>query len=427
MSEVPVLYSNLDEQCYLGCVISSNGEAFDSFPLELEAISHYLHREIFAVILGLHSEKGKINRDTICSKIGPDRCFKIGYPDIEAICYYPAPSLVSQFHKNLSDLLSLRKARMLAQKMLAEINPQSDAGALCQQYASEAAALAPNSVCENQRDVACAELDKRLDMLLTGNKEQGFQTPLAAWNRAFGGICPGNLYALAARPGAGKTALMEQIVGAYLMDERPVLVFEKDMSPRMLIERIACRFAKVPYWKLARGLVDRYDVDEIRRFNEALKKSPLLLYNPTGLTAQKMSSITRREKRVSGIEAVMLDHVGVLTVGKDLREGLTQASICIRTTTNETDIPHIILAHINRNGSKGRPTPEDIKEFDQLYGDCDGMGILWTDQDKTALKSGELLAMKIYFAKNRNGPVVEESVLFDGSLMAFRNPVLETK
>lgn len=422
MSDEKPLYSDLDERCFVGCVISTQGGALDAYPLEIEAFGHWLHREVYGIVLELHKAGGKINRDTIISKMGHDRAFKIGYPDLESLFYYPAPSTAGHFYSTLCDLMALRRAKLLAEVMLAEIKVYENATDLCRDFSTKAAALMPNSACENQRDVACGELDKRLDMLTSGNKEIGFQTPLHAWNQAFGGICNGNLYALAARPGMGKTALMEQIAGAYLMDEIPILIFEKDMSPRMLIERIACRFAKVPYWKLARGLVDSHDVDEIRRMNDALRKSPLHLYNPAGLTAERMSAITRREQRVSGIKAVMLDHIQVLGVGKELREGLTKASICIRNTTTETDIPHIILAHINRNGAKGRPTPEDIKEFDQLHGDCDGMGILWTDSDKTKLEPGELLKMKIYFAKNRNGPVTEDEILFDGKLMAFRNP-----
>jgi replicative DNA helicase len=139
-----------------------------------------------------------------------------------------------------------------------------------------------------------------------------------------------------------------------------------------------------------------------------------------------MSAIVRRDHRTKGTRAVFLDHIQVLSVGKDIREGLTRASIAIRQTVTETNIPHVVLAHINREGSKGRPTAENIKEFDQLHGDCDGMAILWTDADKTKIEPGEMLPMKVFFAKNRNGPTGEDSLLFDGSLMAFRNADKDT-
>ena len=109
----------------------------------------------------------------------------------------------------------------------------------------------------------------------------------------------------------------------------------------------------------------------------------------------------------------------MLRVGKELREGLTQASLAIRSCATETRVPHVVLAHINRNGSKGRPAPEDIKEFDQLFGDCDGMGILWTDVEREKLKPGDHLAMKLYVPKNRCGPLCEEPLMFDGALMKF--------
>lgn len=417
------LCSTLDEQCFIGCVVSSQGEALDSFPLEVEAFFDNNCRTIFTAILAIYKEGGKIGSDTVISRIGHEAASRIGIGEIEALCFYPSPSMTSQFHKVLCEKLALRKARLMASTVLHALeNDEPEPMDFCRDLAIQAASLMPETTCENQLFVACDELDKRLTMMESGTKEYGFKTPLEAWNGAFGGICNGHLYALASRPGMGKTALMEQIVCGYLMDDHAVLVFEKDMSPRILIERMACRVAKVPYWKLVKGLVTREEVAEIRRMNAALKQTKLLLYNPTGLTAEKMSAITRREKRVSGISAVFLDHIQVLNTGtKDPREGLTKASICVRQTTTETDIPHIVLAHINRNGAKGRPTPEDIKEFDQLYGDCDGMAMLWTEADKTKLEHGEFLKMNMYFAKNRNGPVAEEPVLFDGAMMAFRN------
>lgn len=411
----------MDERWYLGCVVSTRGEAYDSFPVESAAFYEPLNREIFGHIKAIHGAGGKISADSIVSRMGP-RATEIGIFEIEAICFYPSAAMTSQFQGTLLEKLALRRAKALGESILYTVDAAEDPREFCADIAKQAASLLPDSKCENQRDIACAELDERLIKLETGTHEIGFPTPLDAWNGAFGGICPGNLYALAARPGAGKTALMEQMAAHYLMDDRPVLIFEKDMSPRMLVERMVCRLARVPYWKLARGIICREEIEEVRRMNAAMKKSALLLYNPTGLTAEKMSAITRREARVSKIEAVFLDHIQVLNVGKETREGLTRASITIRQTVTETNIPHVILTHINRNGAKGRPTPEDIKEFDQLFGDCDGMGIIWTEADKTKLKGDDMLPMKLYFAKNRNGPVGENDILFDGKLMAFRNP-----
>ncbi len=91
----------------------------------------------------------------------------------------------------------------------------------------------------------------------------------------------------------------------------------------------------------------------------------------------------------------------------------------VRDLVTTTGIPAVVLAHINRAGAKGRPTPEDIKEFDQLYGDVDGMCMMWTAKDRTEMQEGELLEVNFYAAKNRDAGVMEEAMLFKGDQMKF--------
>lgn len=413
------LSSHIDEKAFLGCVVQSHGAALDAYPIEAEAFQEPAFRAIMGTILDLRQKGEKVCAESVCSRFGGQPM--LGRENILDTCFYPSPSMAGQFHSTLCNFLALRRARAMGERIVQELEKTTDAQEFCQQLAIEAVSLLPATTCDNELHGACDRLTKRLEAMERGEKIQGFASPLLVWNKAFGGICDGHLYALAARPGMGKTALMEQMVSDYISCDIPVAVFEKDMSPQMLIERMACRASKVSHWSLCNGYATREEVALIKRMIMALRESPLYLYNPTNLTPERMSSIVRRDHRVKGIKAVFLDHIQVLDVGKDKREGLTHASITIRQTTTETGIPHIILAHINRNGAKGRPTPEDIKEFDQLYGDCDGMAILWTDFDKTKLENGKPLPMKAYFAKNRNGPTGEEDILFDGRLMTFRD------
>lgn len=416
------LCSEITEKSFIGCVVASNGSVLDSYCPEPEAFFDPAFRTIYSAALAIHKSGGKVSAEAVMAKF--EGQIFVGGQNILDVCYYPIPSMAGQFYETLSNWLSLRRARTMAEQILGDVEavklPEA-ATTICQQIITTSASLLPSSSCDNVLDDACGTLEKRLGMLERGEKIQGFRAPITAWNSAFGGICDGNLYALAARPGMGKTALMEQMVSDYIANDIPVSVFEKDMAPNVLIERIACRSAKVPHWKLSRGLLSKDDIAQVRAINDALRETKLSVYNPTNLTPEKMSAIVRRDRRTKGTKAVFLDHIQVLDVGKEKREGLTHASITIRQTVTETGIPHIVLAHINRNGAKGRPSPEDIKEFDQLYGDCDGMAILWSDVDKTSIEPGELLPTNIYFAKNRNGPTGEEPLLFDGALMAFRN------
>lgn len=398
--------------------MTSEGESLDSYRLEPEAIFHGSIQHIYRAALAIYDEGGKVCTESVISRLGG---YLFGNINALEACFYVSPRNVPQFYQTIVHYHALRKARSLGNRIAAEMEGATaqDAVEYCQSYSNDAQSLLPGVSCENQLGTACERLEERLKSAERGETITGLKVPLNAWNNTLGGLCASQLYAVASRPGLGKTAWMEQMVGNLLMAEIPCLVFEKDMAPEMLIQRIACRFAKVPQWKLMRGRLNAQEISAIREINDALKKSPLYLYNPTGLDGDKMGAITRREKRINKIEAVFLDHMQVLNTGKDIREGLTRSSLAIRNTTTETGIPHVILAHINRNGAKGRPTAEDIKEFDQLFGDCDAMALLWSDADRTKLKDGEMLPVNMYFAKNRFGPIIEEKLLFDCPLMSF--------
>ena len=80
----------------------------------------------------------------------------------------------------------------------------------------------------------------------------------------------------------------------------------------------------------------------------------------------------------------------------------------------------MVLFHVNRTGAKGRPSGEDVKEFDQLLGDVDALAMLWSEVKREDLKPGELLPVKFFAPKNRNGAVSEEEMMFEGELMRFR-------
>lgn len=399
--------------------MSSNGEALDALEITAEHFLDPLSAVLAGTAIELHREGRPIDPFTILQRAEGKILEISNVHEASEVCRHASPKLAKFYFDAVNDKLTRRRAYSLTQWAVGTIEQTEDINAFCADLCSRAGALDSRTECENVMEHALDEMGARLTRFEKGEKIVGHTTPFEVWNKAFGGIAQGNLYALAARPGMGKTAMMEQMVYSLSGDGKPVLIFEKDMSPQFLVERIACRVCKVPFWKYMRGMVDHIDIAQLRETIDEIRELPIYLYNPTNLTAEKLSAIARREARTHGIQAIFLDHIQVLSVGKELREGLTRASIILRTLVNETGVPLVALAHINRAGAKGRPSTEDIKEFDQLHGDCDGMAILWTEESRATKPAGEFLPMKFFAAKNRNGPVAEAGILFDGNLMRF--------
>ena len=407
----------------IGAILFGRAEPLDAFPeLGPDHFHDFRCRRIFLAAAELHGAGEPVDSTTVLHLITASGALESLGGAAGVLDFPVVVSQAGYFFGRLCAQLTLRRALETATWARSVVQQHdTDARAFAAEYAQRVAGLDAGGDSSHILPAMIEQVMAELDRMDRGEVLPSLRTPLDAWNRTFGGLIAGGYYALGGRPGTGKTALMEQMVEQFCANNEPVLVFEKDMNPRKFVERLACRAADVPYWRYVRRLLNRAQRDQIRYFLNGYAKSPLRLHNPVGLTAEKLCAIARREIKQFGVKAVFLDHIQALRVGNELREGLTQASLMIRTHVTETDVPHVVLFHVNREGAQGRPRPEHVKEFDQLLGDVDGMAMLWSEVDPTTLKHGEPLPMKLFAAKNRDGGVSEEDMLFDGELLRFRD------
>lgn len=420
----PHLSCEKTEAAFVGCVVQSGGAVLHASPATTEHFSHFGARTAFTAALWLNDNAKPINSFTVRQRLTAEQVKAIGGElALAELCRFPTVSMAEHLFSVLNEKLALRRVQEIVSWANGELQQGADPSLLCAEFSAKAACISPEAESENVLSTCLDVIDARLDRIDRGEVERGYRTPIDVWDNAFGGILPGQMYALAGRPGCGKTAMMEMFINSLLSQGAPVCVFEKDMSPEKLLARIACRGIGLPFWRYARGTLDRITTSRLREATKTLRRVPLYVYNPANLTADKMCAIARRDIRLHGVAAVFLDHIQALRVGnkQDLRAGLTQASLTIRSHVTETNVPHILLAHINRDGAKGRPSPENIKEFDQLYGDCDGMGILWSEKSRADLEEGDMLEMNFYVAKNRDGEVTDDPLIFDGAQLTFKN------
>lgn len=261
-----------------------------------------------------------------------------------------------------------------------------------------------------------------IELKKSGIKFFGLKTGIYPWDEMLGGLMKARFYVIASRAGKGKTSIIEAMIYEQLVENIPVILFEKDMSLEMFMLRMACRAAKVPFTRYDLGKCTREEYLRIEDKVSFFERSPIYLYSPANLTAKDLKNIIKREKRIHGIQSVFLDHVLNLDLdGDQYREGLTKASTKIRDSVQESEIPHVILAQLNR-GADGneRPTPANIKEFDALYADCDVMTMLWSPKNTNEVPLNEMLPINFLVNKNRYGAEFEEPMGFDRQYMTFK-------
>jgi hypothetical protein len=147
-----------------------------------------------------------------------------------------------------------------------------------------------------------------------------------------------------------------------------------------------------------------------------------VIYSPSDFTAATLAAIVKKENDFTVLRRSLWNHILNLKVTGEYRVGLTQASTIIRSSVEESELPHVILAQLNREGhGNARPTPIHIKEFDALYADCDAMMMLWSEHETHEFPDlKHLFPVKITCNKNRYGSEFEDELGFDRPLMAFK-------
>ena len=419
----------LAEEAFVGGILAGEGRALtDVAGITPDICHHWVCRTFLKTCLSMHAEGCLVDTVSVAQRLAASGVVFAPldggswYSEAARLCAQGLNSQVPYYLEILQEQVARRRLHALFTWGVQEIRGHVSTDVItaeAQQRLARCEPLADGD--DHLLPGAIQDLLVELDEIDTGKKPRVLQTCIPAWNRAFGGLPEAAYLALGGRPGTGKTAMMEQIIFDLLAENVPVCVFERDMSPKKLLKRIACRAAGVPFWKLAKGYTSTEERGRIRECYYALNASKLRLHNPRNLTAAMLCSIVRRDIHLHGVAAVFLDHIQVLDLdGEELRTGLTRASTILRANVTETGVPHVVLFHINRNGAKGgRPAPEDVKEFDQLLGDVDGMAMLWSEKRMEDMPKGEPLPVKFYTAKNRDGATVEDEILFDGDRMTF--------
>ncbi|MBC8072158.1 MAG: replicative DNA helicase, partial [Deltaproteobacteria bacterium] len=140
------------------------------------------------------------------------------------------------------------------------------------------------------------------------NPITGVPTYFTKLDEMTGGMQPGDLIILAARPSMGKTALalnfaqhacITQARHAHLPEEEkphryPVLFFSLEMSAQQLIERILCSEARVDASKLRGGRLVEHEFAELVRAADRIYRAPLFIDDSAAPTILEIRARSRR-------------------------------------------------------------------------------------------------------------------------------------
>lgn len=243
-----------------------------------------------------------------------------------------------------------------------------------------------------------------------------------------GGLRPGNVVVIAARPSMGKTALALSIGEHVATNEGlPVGVLSMEMpKPEVQNRRVSMR-SGVPFHKILRPeRMNDIEWGQMTAAVETLTQVPLYVSDQTALTINQVRSKARALKRRHGLRVLVIDYIGLME-GTDRKANratqLGEVSRGLKALAKELDMAILLLAQLNREVEKRpnmRPILADLRECGDIEQDADVIVFVHRpfhvkpDMDAEWKHYAELIV-----GKNRSGTCGAIDARFEGATMRF--------
>ena len=282
------------------------------------------------------------------------------------------------------------------------------------------------------------EVMHHFQMLLSKEKiSSGITTGFEVLDRKSGGLKPGEMFVVAARPSMGKTSFMMNIVEHVCLDQgKPCMVFSCEMSSAQLVQRLLFARAKFAVSQLSRGYTPKKpELEKIRNASIQIMNSKLFIDDTAGISINELRAKARRKKREEDIQFIAIDYLQLMKSRTKQAENSREREIAeisggIKALAKELGIPILILAQLNR-GPEGRtgkslgiPRMSDLRESGSIEQDADLVGLLYrnkyyaeNEEERAALEGKAELVL----AKNRNGETGAIPLTFIEEMMRFES------
>jgi replicative DNA helicase len=257
---------------------------------------------------------------------------------------------------------------------------------------------------------AAYEALQRLDDARNRQHSAGLMLGLPDVDDEIGGLFPGELTILAARPGVGKTSFALQVAYYAAAAGRRVLFASLEMSRVELTTRMACAQGGVSSHRVRCGKITAAESTALANAMNAVAATAMTIYDRPGLTVAAIRRAARRQAR-RGLALIVVDYLQLLTP-PDRRvqrhEQVGAITAALKSLARELDLPVLCLCQLNREAEKlDRPGLANLRESGSIEQDADVVMFLCrpekgfttgTDRGPTDNWDAELIV-----AKNRNG------------------------
>ena len=255
----------------------------------------------------------------------------------------------------------------------------------------------------------------------------GVPTGFIELDELTGGLHPGQMIIVAARPAMGKSTLAVDFCrSASIHHGITSCYFSLEMGRMELMMRILAAESNVDMNKLrgSRQMEDRDWTDVAVAYNP-VSNAPLFIDDSPNLTMPEIRSKALRMKQQHNLGLMVIDYLQLMSSGKRVesrQQEVSEFSRSLKLLAKELEIPVIAVAQLNRGPEQrtgNKPQMSDLRESGSLEQDADIIVLLHRPEYyNNEERPGEA---DIIVAKHRNGQTRTIPVAFQGHVSRFAN------
>ena len=277
------------------------------------------------------------------------------------------------------------------------------------------------------RDVVTEAMDRIVMRSESTHPITGVATGYFELDDVTGGLQPGQLIILAARPSMGKTALALNICDHVAVGLKlPTLIVSLEMGQVELAERLLCARSKVDGHKLRTGQnLGHREMKLLGGVFEELRSAPMFIDDTPARNMLQITANARRLKLRQNLGLIVVDYIQLVDSeeSRDSRqEQIAKISRRLKTLARELHVPVIALSQLNRaveNREDRRPRMADLRESGAIEQDADM--VLLLHRPEYYDKNDQPGLAELIIAKNRNGATGDVKLTFLKNYTRFEN------
>jgi replicative DNA helicase len=251
-------------------------------------------------------------------------------------------------------------------------------------------------------------------------KSGGMTTPWPKLDKFMGLLFPGEMCVWAAAPAMGKSIAVSQLALHIAEVFGQVAFLALEMGTSDTVRRMVGKESEVSSRRIRSGDLKPYHYDRIAAAKDKLSPLPIRIFNrfPKKSVADLRRALTLMAQD-GPISAVVVDHANFLAdANADTRsskhERLDRVYQELLGIASEFSCVMHVVQHLNRDGMKGRPSLENLRDGGNLEGHAHVVVLPYRPEIETRPEYGQFI-----IAKNRDGESGPIDMVFNGAALKW--------